>query len=247
MGQKINTNLIRLLLNPSYISKWYAKKNDYSLLVKEDNLARFETNNFFKKFLFISKIKILRLKYYNKIKKETIILKINSLFPKWKEILAIIKTYSDNKIDFVKDCKKNYKKNNLKFLFILFLLKKSRILIKYLSKKFNKIYLISFSFIKNRFTDANLVASYIGTLIKKGMKITRAIKETLKKIDSLNLKINVKISVSGCIGKTDRARTEKYRLGTLPLNTFSSNINFCHEEVKTEKGIVNINVHLRIN
>ena len=36
MGQKINPNSIRLLINPNYYSNWYTSKNNYSKLAKED-------------------------------------------------------------------------------------------------------------------------------------------------------------------------------------------------------------------
>src|ERR1700739_2786055 len=91
MGQKINPESIRLLINQNYYSNWYTLKKDYSKLAKEDHFARTLVNNFFKKFLYISSINVSRINSLNKSKIERVKLILNSFFPTYSDILNNLK------------------------------------------------------------------------------------------------------------------------------------------------------------
>jgi len=246
MGQKINPNSIRLLINPNYSSAWYEDKKNYSQLAKEDHFARTTIKNLFDKFIFISNIKILRINSLNTCKTEKTNLCINLFFPTWKEIINILKLGMESNHIIAKEYTKRLKIKTLKKLFIFFILEQSHFLAKKMSIQFKKRYLINFFFIKNRFKHPKLIAFYIATLIKQNMRIKRIMKEILRRLKNVEGIKGAQISISGCISKSDRARTEYIKHGVLPFNTFKSNIYFAHESLKTSRGIYGINVALNV-
>jgi len=89
--------------------------------------------------------------------------------------------------------------------------------------------------------DAQLVAESVAQQLERRIMFRRAMKRAV----STALKagaLGVKISVSGRLGGAEIARTEWYREGRVPLQTFRADIDYALAEAKTTYGIIGVKV-----
>jgi small subunit ribosomal protein S3 len=110
-----------------------------------------------------------------------------------------------------------------------------------LYEKLKKNIDISVQEVKKVELDAQIVADGITEQLERRV----GYKRLMKKAGFVGMKNGakgVKICVSGRIGGAEIARTEWFRLGSVPLHTLRSNISFALSEAYTTYGIVGVKV-----
>lgn len=96
--------------------------------------------------------------------------------------------------------------------------------------------------IKKPDLDAYLVARNVADMVEKRMPPRRAIAQSCERVMQAGAK-GVKILVSGRIGGSEIARREKAVLGSVPLQTLRSDIDYAQVDAKTPTaGVVGVKV-----
>lgn len=107
--------------------------------------------------------------------------------------------------------------------------------------KFKKNIDISVQEIKNQDLNATLVAKSIAEQIERRVNYKRA----MKKMGFATMKSGakgIKICCSGRLAGAEIARSEWLRLGSIPLHTLRSRVDFALAEAKTTYGIIGVKV-----
>ena len=199
MGQKVNPNGLRLGINKTWSSRWYAKK-DYVKLIHED----LEIRKYIQEKLASASIsnviieraaKKLRLSIYSS-----------------RPGIIIGKKGAD--IESLKNK----------------LVKMSKL----------EVYL-DIKEIRKPEVESKLVAENIASQLEKRISFRRAMKKAVQSAMRLGAK-GVKVVCSGRLGGAEIARTEKYHLGSVPLHTLRSDIDYATSEAETTYGICGIKV-----
>ena len=89
--------------------------------------------------------------------------------------------------------------------------------------------------------EAKLVAENIASQLVKRISFRRAMKKAVQSSMRLGVK-GIKVVCSGRLGGAEIARTEKYHLGSVPLHTLRSDIDYATAEAETTYGICGIKV-----
>ena len=89
--------------------------------------------------------------------------------------------------------------------------------------------------------EAKLVAENIATQLEKRISFRRAMKKAVQSAMRLGAR-GIKVVCSGRLGGAEIARTEKYHLGSVPLHTLRSDIDYATAEAETTYGICGIKV-----
>src|SRR3990167_3266668 len=89
--------------------------------------------------------------------------------------------------------------------------------------------------------DAKLVAQSVAQQLEKRIMFRRAMKRAVTSALRAGAQ-GVKISVSGRLGGSEIARTEWYREGRVPLQTFRADIDYGLAEASTTYGIIGVKV-----
>lgn len=89
--------------------------------------------------------------------------------------------------------------------------------------------------------DATLVAQTVAQQLEKRIMFRRAMKRAVTSALRSGA-LGVKICVSGRLGGAEIARTEWYREGRVPLQTFRANIDYGTAIAKTTYGIIGVKV-----
>ena len=89
--------------------------------------------------------------------------------------------------------------------------------------------------------EAKLVAENIASQLEKRISFRRAMKKSVQSAMRLGAR-GVKVVCSGRLGGAEIARTEKYHLGSVPLHTLRSDIDYATAEAETTYGICGIKV-----
>ena len=89
--------------------------------------------------------------------------------------------------------------------------------------------------------EAKLVAENIASQLEKRISFRRAMKKAVQSAMRLGAK-GVKVVCGGRLGGAEIARTEKYQLGSVPLHTLRSDIDYATAEAETTYGICGIKV-----
>ena len=89
--------------------------------------------------------------------------------------------------------------------------------------------------------EAKLVAENIASQLEKRISFRRAMKKAVQSAMRLGAK-GIKVVCSGRLGGAEIARTEKYHLGSVPLHTLRTNIDYATAEAETTYGICGVKV-----
>jgi small subunit ribosomal protein S3 len=247
VGQKTHPKGFRLVTTQKHLASWYSNKLTYPSLIEEDFLVREKIEKLFNEFLSISKIEISRsstsLSKKENFTKEYANVTIYALFPRAKEMYRKVNKYFAESTSSKNLSLINNSKGNLKKFTSLLLKRNIRNLIRILQLKTKKSYFIGIKFIKNPFEDATLIAKFIADQLEKRIPFRRAVKQTIKKVQTTSMK-GVKVQVSGRLNGIDIARSEWKRDGKIPLHTLRANIDYTHQKAETIYGIIGIKVWL---
>lgn len=95
--------------------------------------------------------------------------------------------------------------------------------------------------IKNPAIDAQLIAQNIATQLEKRIAFRRAMKRAIDQAMTSGAK-GIKMKCSGRLNGAEMARTEGYRVGKLPLQTFRAQIDYGFAEALTTYGLLGVKV-----
>jgi small subunit ribosomal protein S3 len=96
--------------------------------------------------------------------------------------------------------------------------------------------------LKSPESNATIVAQMIADGLEKRMPFRRVVKQILEKVMANRDVQGVKIVISGILGGNSMARTEMYKKGRIPLQTFRADIDYAHYEARLPLGNVGIKV-----
>lgn len=212
MGQKANPVGLRLKINRTWESNWYAEKDYGSLLVEDLRIRR-----------YIQK-KIFRSKNYSKVEISDIRIKrfpgqVNIYIYTSRPGLLIGKKGQD-----IDDLRKQLQD-----------LVRPKGLVAPTELKIN----ININEVKKVDLDAKIVAQNVGRAIEGRMAYKRAMKQAIARTMKSGAK-GIKIQVSGRLGGSDIARREFFREGSIPLHTFRAAIDHGKYDAITTYGVVGI-------
>jgi len=100
---------------------------------------------------------------------------------------------------------------------------------------------ISIEEVKKPEIDARLVAESVAQQLEKRIMFRRAMKRAVTTALRSGA-LGIKISVSGRLGGSEIARTEWYREGRVPLQTFRADIDYALAEAFTTYGVIGVKV-----
>ncbi len=229
MGQKTNPKLFRLVINQNFLSNWYAPKEKYSYLIKEDIFCRDQIKKSYSGFLKISSISIFR---NFSTKGNQINIELKALHPRETDLdKKTLEFLEDNNLD------------NIKLGLKLLLEKKAKEALGPILSRLDSDIFLKIVFIENQFEDAMLIAQEISNHLERRVPFRRVMREVLKKIKLAKIE-GAKIQLSGRLNGIEIARTEWNFEGKIPLHTLDANIDFAQHEIKTIFGIIGVKVWL---
>jgi len=110
-----------------------------------------------------------------------------------------------------------------------------------LHKMTNSEIFIDIKEIKTPYTEAQLVAENIAFQLEKRVAFRRAMKRALQQAMEAGAG-GIRLKCSGRLGGAEIARSEGYRQGSIPLQTFRANIDYGFTEAHTTYGLIGIKV-----
>ncbi len=110
-----------------------------------------------------------------------------------------------------------------------------------LKTKFGKDLKVVVKEVKNPELSAKVMAEFIASQLESRMPYRKVAKNVLQKIMEKGA-AGVKIQIGGRLGGTDIARTEKFIDGRVSLQTFRSDIDYCHLQAMTKYGVLWVKV-----
>ncbi len=91
-------------------------------------------------------------------------------------------------------------------------------------------------------SNSTIVAQMIAEGLEKRMPFRRVVKQMLEKVMANRDVLGVKIVLSGILGGNSMARTEMYKKGRIPLQTFRADIDYAHYAARLPLGSVGVKV-----
>lgn len=110
-----------------------------------------------------------------------------------------------------------------------------------LNKMTGKEIYIDIKEIKNPYLESQLVAENIAFQLEKRIAFKRAMKKALQQAMESGAR-GIKMQCSGRLGGAEIARTEGYRKGSIPLQTFRADIDYGFAEAHTTYGSIGVKV-----
>lgn len=91
-------------------------------------------------------------------------------------------------------------------------------------------------------SDAHIVAYSVAEGLEKRMPYRRVLKQTIERVMSSRDVLGARILLGGRLGGAEIARSEEIKRGSIPLQTFRADIDFCREKAHLPYGDVGIKV-----
>ncbi|MDD5504478.1 MAG: 30S ribosomal protein S3 [Candidatus Omnitrophica bacterium] len=110
-----------------------------------------------------------------------------------------------------------------------------------LNKITGKEIFIDIKEIKNPYLESQLVAENIAFQLEKRIAFKRAMKKAIQQAMEGGAK-GIRMQCAGRLGGAEIARTEGYRRGSIPLQTFRANIDYGFYEAHTAYGSIGVKV-----
>jgi len=95
--------------------------------------------------------------------------------------------------------------------------------------------------IKNPAIDAQLVAENVAFQQEKRVAFRRAVKRAMSQTMSAGAK-GIRVSCAGRLNGAEMSRTETYKVGKVPLQTFRADIDYGFSEALTTYGLIGVKV-----
>jgi small subunit ribosomal protein S3 len=110
-----------------------------------------------------------------------------------------------------------------------------------LNKMTGKEMFIDIKEIKNPYIESQLVAENIAFQLEKRVAFRRAMKKAIQQAMESGA-LGIRLQCAGRLGGAEIARTEGYRRGSIPLQTFRADIDYGFSEAHTTYGSIGIKV-----
>lgn len=107
--------------------------------------------------------------------------------------------------------------------------------------KTNELFFIKLFKIENPIAKINLIAFIISEQIKERISFERIVQILMIKIEPLNLK-GIKIQISGRLNGIEKAKTDWYKKGSIPLNTLFEKIEYTYKNISTKYGSIGLKI-----
>ena len=107
--------------------------------------------------------------------------------------------------------------------------------------KFNKKFILHIKEVTQPETDPKLIADWICFQLEKRTPFRRAMKMAIQRCMKNNI-AGIKIQCSGRLGGIEIARSESYKEGKIPNQTYRANINYSFSEALTTYGKIGVKV-----
>lgn len=108
-----------------------------------------------------------------------------------------------------------------------------------LQDKTKKEIYIEIKEVKNASTDAQLVAENIAFQLEKRIAFRRALKKAVQQAMTSGA-LGIKVKCAGRLGGAEMSRTEGYKEGKVPLQTFRADIDYGFAEAMTTYGLIGV-------
>ncbi|MDD5073021.1 MAG: 30S ribosomal protein S3 [Candidatus Omnitrophica bacterium] len=108
-----------------------------------------------------------------------------------------------------------------------------------LQDKTKKEIYIEIKEVKNPSTDAQLVAENIAFQLEKRIAFRRAMKKAVQQAMNSGA-LGIKVKCAGRLGGAEMSRTEGYKEGKVPLQTFRADIDYGFTEALTTYGLIGV-------
>ncbi len=99
--------------------------------------------------------------------------------------------------------------------------------------------------VKKPLLNANIVANSIAKQLESRLSFRRIVKSTISSTMRVGAE-GIKVMISGRLGGAEMSRKECYKEGSIPLNTFRSNIDYALSEAYTSYGKIGVKVWICI-
>jgi len=227
MGQKSNPIGMRLQINRTWDSRWYADGADYSRLLLEDLKIRqyiFKTHPqaAISKVVIERPAKLARISIYA-ARPGVIIGKKGADIEKLRKTLGAM-TGSDVSLNIVEIRKPDIEK-----------------LRKTLGAMTGSDVSLNIVEIRKPEIDAKLVAQGVADQLERRIAFRRAMKRAVQSALRLGAE-GIRITCAGRLGGAEIARTEWYREGRVPLHTLRANVDYAEAEAHTAYGVCGVKV-----
>ncbi len=113
-----------------------------------------------------------------------------------------------------------------------------------LKKKFNKDFKVVIKEVRNPELSAKIMAEFICSQLEARMPYRKVAKNVIQKVME-KWAAGIKIQIWWRLWWTDIARTEKFIDWRVSLQTFRSDIDYCHLQAKTKYGVLWVRVRLQ--
>jgi small subunit ribosomal protein S3 len=220
MGRKVHPKGFRLIVDTSWVSKWFTTRSSYKDLLHEDIVLRKALIDRLRSS-GIAQVQIERS--INKMKITLHVSKPGVVIGRGGSGLEILKKFIESTIAYHR---KNVRKN------------KNRVLPKDDVKE--KIE-ISVEPVKEPNLNAFLVATNISDQIVKRMPHKRVCNQAIERVMSAGA-LGVRIILAGRIRGAEIARRERFQEGMMPLSTIRDRIEYASTPALTKSGYVGVKV-----
>ena len=113
-----------------------------------------------------------------------------------------------------------------------------------LKKRFDKEFKLTVKEVKNPELSAKIMAEFIASQLEARMPFRKVAKNVLQKVMEKGA-AGIKIQIGGRLGGADIARSEKFINGRVSLQTFRSDIDYCHLQAMTKYGVLGVKVWIQ--
>lgn len=217
MGQKVHPLGFRLGITQKHRSQWFAKPNQYSYLMAEDNFLR---QTIAKKF---PEAGIVTIAIQRKV--DQIRIDISAARP--RVIVAFAGQNLDTLRQHLSETLKTYRESSC--LSVFDVEKPAAQIALYITK------------LSNPNTSAGFLSDLLVEQLEKRIPFRRAMKSAVQRAQRAQIK-GIKIQVSGRLNGAEIARSEWIRKGRVPLQTLRANVDYSYQTASTIYGLLGIKV-----
>ena len=217
MGQKIHPVGLRLGISEEHRSIWFAKPNQYAVLLKKDQTIRKCIGETIKKYANtpLKYAGIARIDMQFNL--DLVQIEIHTAFPS-----LLLNPYYINSTQEV----------------IPFELVRQSVQ-KLIGQQKLKIL---FTEIVHPYAHAILLAEHVAFQLENRVAFRKAMKKAIELANEISTVRGIKIQISGRLNGAEIARVEWAREGRVPLHTLRAKIDYCHCPAQTIYGVLGIKI-----
>ena len=217
MGQKVHPLGFRLGITQKHRSQWFAKPDQYSQLMEEDNLLRQTIAKKFPEAGIVSiaiqrKVDQIRIDICAARPRVIVAFAGQNLDSLRQQLIEVLKEHRLNSYRSMADSKRPAAQIAL-----------------YITK------------LSNPNISAGFLSDFLVEQLEKRIPFRRAMKSAIQRAQRAQIK-GIKVQVSGRLNGAEIARSEWIRKGRVPLQTLRANVEYSYRTANTIYGLLGIKV-----